>query len=134
VPRPAGYVARNAVGVAAATCGLAGLVSAIVPPAWIDPPPWRLRDELVGLVVDVGRGRQDLQVAAYHAALRNWQRCAVALAVISVALAVLAGIQRQDRRLVISALGLAAAALLWPVLATALVVGIALAMLAAALA
>jgi hypothetical protein len=126
--RRAGFLARNVLGTIALASGIAGLVAAVLPPVWIDPPTRSA--ELKRALVQVALGRPDLQNAAYDAALRNWQRAAAVLGLVAVVLAVIAGIRRQHRVLVMSALGLGAAALLWQYLLAALIVAIILMVIA----
>jgi hypothetical protein len=115
---------KNALGWAALAAAIAGLAATVLPPVWIDPPAWSLRDELRGVLSRAARHRHELDSAAYQTALRTWERIAAGLALAGVVLAVIAGIRKQHRLLVVSALGLGAVALLWEYIAAAVFVAI----------
>ena len=116
---PRGAWTKNALGWAALVIAIAGLAAAVLPPVWIEPPAVRLRDHLVGLVSAIARRRHELDSAAYHSALRTWERIAATAGLVAVVLAVIAAIRKQHRLLVVSALGLGAVALVWEYIAAA---------------
>jgi hypothetical protein len=116
-PANPSFARRNKFAVAAVVAGLIALALALIPPLVIEPSPPSALDRLGDLLSDADSPDPAPQ-------LRTFQIATVSLALASVVLAVIAGVRRENRRLIIASIALAATGALWQYIVIAVVAGI----------